>query len=134
MAKRPLTRKEELTRLICMDDGELLEQVPVPLGAQSFGQRDALFSGTLARRHVMLELLRLMSPRAVLDSARAPVTVTNFLRYVDAGLFAESRFFRSVTMDNQPDDSVKIEVIQVAISREASRRGFPPIPLDRLAW
>lgn len=68
---------------------------------------------------------------AVLDSASAPVTVTNFLRYVDAGLFDDARFFRSVRMDNQPDDSVKIEVIQAALSRERAREEFPPIPLER---
>lgn len=68
------------------------------------------------------------SIEAVLDSARAPVTVTNFLRYVDAGLFDNARFFRSVRMDNQPDDSIKIEVIQLAISRENGRREFPPSP------
>ena len=61
----------------------------------------------------------------------APVTVTNFLRYVDAGMFEDGRFFRSVRMDNQPDDSVKIEVIQAAISRENSRMEYPPIPLER---
>jgi len=68
---------------------------------------------------------------AVLDSARAPVTVSNFLRYVDAGLFQDARFFRSVRMDNQPTDSVKIEVIQVALSREHAREEFPAIPLER---
>jgi peptidyl-prolyl cis-trans isomerase A (cyclophilin A) len=68
---------------------------------------------------------------AVLDSARAPITVTNFLRYVDGGLFEDARFFRSVRMDNQPDDSVKIEVIQAALSREKARDEFPPIPLER---
>lgn len=68
---------------------------------------------------------------AVLDSARAPITVTNFLRYVDGGLFEDAQFFRSVRMDNQPDDSVKIEVIQAALSREKARDEFPPIPLER---
>jgi len=68
---------------------------------------------------------------AVLDSARAPITVANFLRYVDTGLFDNARFFRSVRMDNQPDDSVKIEVIQAALSRENARKEFPPIPLER---
>ncbi len=43
---------------------------------------------------------------------RAPLTVSNFLRYVDAGLFKETAFFRTVTMANQPDSPVKIEVIQ----------------------
>jgi peptidyl-prolyl cis-trans isomerase A (cyclophilin A) len=68
---------------------------------------------------------------AVLDSARAPVTVTNFLRYADAGLFEGARFFRSVRLDNQPDDSVKIEVIQAELSPESSGKAFPPIPLER---
>jgi peptidyl-prolyl cis-trans isomerase A (cyclophilin A) len=68
---------------------------------------------------------------AVLDSARAPVTVTNFLRYVDAGLYEDARFFRSVRMDNQPDDSIRIEVIQLALAQERAREEFPPIPLER---
>lgn len=68
---------------------------------------------------------------AVLDSARAPVTVANFLRYIDAGLYEEASFFRSVRLDNQPDDSVKIEVVQLALSRENQAMEFPPIPLER---
>ena len=70
---------------------------------------------------------------AVLDSARAPITVTNFLRYVDAKLFDDARFFRAVRMDNQPNDSVKIEVIQAARGRasETATPDFPPIPLER---
>jgi len=71
------------------------------------------------------------SIEAVMDSARAPITVTNFLRYVDAGFYENSSFFRSVRMDNQPDDSIKIEVIQLTLAREKSREGFPPIPLER---
>ncbi len=43
---------------------------------------------------------------------RAPVTSENFLRYVDEGLLDGTTFFRTVTMDNQPDPDVKIEVIQ----------------------
>jgi peptidyl-prolyl cis-trans isomerase A (cyclophilin A) len=43
---------------------------------------------------------------------KAPVTVANFLRYVDEDLFGDARFYRTVTMDNQPDNDVKIEVIQ----------------------
>ena len=71
------------------------------------------------------------SIEAELDSARAPVTVTNILRYIDGKLFDGARFFRAVRMDNQPTDSVKIEVIQLSISRENAGRGFPPIPLER---
>jgi peptidyl-prolyl cis-trans isomerase A (cyclophilin A) len=46
------------------------------------------------------------------DPARAPVTAVNFLRYVDAGLYNGTTFFRVVTLANQPNNPVKIEVIQ----------------------
>jgi peptidyl-prolyl cis-trans isomerase A (cyclophilin A) len=66
---------------------------------------------------------------ADLDSARAPVTVTNFLRYVDAKLYDSASFFRTVTLENQPNDSVKIQVIQGGKAR--GKPGFAPIPLER---
>ncbi len=66
---------------------------------------------------------------AYLDSARAPVTVTNFLRYVDERLYDSASFFRTVTLQNQPNDSVRIQVIQGGKAR--GMRGFPPIPLER---
>jgi len=68
---------------------------------------------------------------AELDSARAPVTVTNFLRYVDAHLFDDGTFFRTVTKSNQPNDSVRIEVIQGGVGNEKRSQGFPAIPLER---
>ena len=42
----------------------------------------------------------------------APVTVTNFLKYADENRYDGSVFYRVVTMDNQPDNKVKIEVVQ----------------------
>jgi peptidyl-prolyl cis-trans isomerase A (cyclophilin A) len=66
---------------------------------------------------------------AEIDVARAPVTGSNFLRYVDAGLFQGGQFFRTVTLQNQPDNDVKIEVIQAGLPRGA--KDFPPIPLER---
>jgi peptidyl-prolyl cis-trans isomerase A (cyclophilin A) len=66
---------------------------------------------------------------AYLDSARAPVTVASFLRYVDARLYDSASFFRTVTLANQPNDSVKIQVIQGGRAR--GKPGFPPIPLER---
>lgn len=68
---------------------------------------------------------------AVLDSARAPVTVGNFLKYVDAGLYVGGVFHRTVTPDNQPNQAVKIEVIQAGINPAFAEKGFPPIPLER---
>ncbi|MCY3555552.1 MAG: peptidylprolyl isomerase [Gemmatimonadetes bacterium] len=73
----------------------------------------------------------------VLDPVRAPVTVANFLRYVDAGQYNGGVFHRTVTMDNQPNNDVKIEVIQGAVNpdyRDDSyppNSGFDPIPLER---
>ena len=39
---------------------------------------------------------------ARLDLKRAPVTSSNFLRYIDAGLFDSTCFYRVVRADNQP--------------------------------
>ncbi len=43
---------------------------------------------------------------------KAPITSENFLRYVDDKLYDGTAFFRTVTMENQPNSEVKIEVIQ----------------------
>jgi len=56
---------------------------------------------------------------------RAPVTAANFLRYVDAGLYDGTTFFRVLTPDNQPDNKYKIEVIQGG--DVADEKCFPPI-------
>lgn len=60
---------------------------------------------------------------------KAPITVANFLKYVDAHLYDNSTFFRSVTLNNQPKDSVKIEVIQGG--EVDSTKVFAAIPLER---
>lgn len=65
-----------------------------------------------------------------LDAARAPVTVANFLRYIDAGLYDGGVFHRTVKPDNQPQSPVKIEVIQGGPNPSATQE-FPPIPLER---
>jgi peptidyl-prolyl cis-trans isomerase A (cyclophilin A) len=65
------------------------------------------------------------------DSARAPITVANFLRYVDSGAYSGGRFHRTVTMDNQPRDSVKIEVIQAGPNQARTGARFPAIVLER---
>ena len=65
------------------------------------------------------------------DTVRAPSTAANFLKYVDGGLYDGGRFHRTVKPDNQPNQEVKIEVIQAAASG-ARVRDFPPaIPLER---
>ncbi|HEY4307579.1 MAG TPA: peptidylprolyl isomerase [Gemmatimonadaceae bacterium] len=68
---------------------------------------------------------------AALDSAHAPHTVANFLKYVDGGFYNDGRFHRSVTPANQPRDSVRIEVIQGGANPARETQGFPPIELER---
>jgi peptidyl-prolyl cis-trans isomerase A (cyclophilin A) len=64
------------------------------------------------------------------DSVRAPRTSANFLRYVDAGAYRDGHFHRTVTPDNQPDNAVKIEVVQGGRVRTDAAR-FPAIALER---
>ena len=59
---------------------------------------------------------------------KAPVTVANFLKYVDAHLYDSSSFFRSVSLQNQPKNNIKIEVIQGG--NVDSLKEFAPIPLE----
>lgn len=69
---------------------------------------------------------------ATIDLKRAPVTSSNFLRYIDAGLFDSACFYRVVRTDNQPDNNVLIEVIQGGLYEE-EERGFPPIAHETTA-
>ena len=64
---------------------------------------------------------------AEVDLKKAPITSTNFLTYLDADMYDSSCFYRVVRMDNQPRDSVKIEVIQGGRFRD-EENGFPPVP------
>jgi peptidyl-prolyl cis-trans isomerase A (cyclophilin A) len=66
---------------------------------------------------------------AELVAAQAPVTVANFLRYVDGRLYDGGKFHRTVNPTNQPDNKIKIEVIQAA--PDLAKKEFPPIKLER---
>lgn len=68
---------------------------------------------------------------AEIDTVHAPITAANFLRYVDGRFFQGGRFTRTVTMQNQPTDSIRIEVIQSSIDSARSRDQFPAIALER---
>lgn len=62
---------------------------------------------------------------------KAPQTSANFLKYVAAGHYKNARFHRTVTMQNQPNNTVKIEVIQAGVGSSFADKDFPPIKLER---
>ena len=66
-----------------------------------------------------------------IDIDRAPVTATNFLRYVDGGHYDGGAFFRTVHAENQPNDSIQIAVVQGGRNPDAAANPFPSIPLER---
>jgi len=66
-----------------------------------------------------------------LDAEAAPGTAANFLAHLDAGSYDGGFFHRTVTPDNQPDDAVRIEVIQGGVDAVYPRAGGTPIPLER---
>lgn len=87
--------------------------------------------------------------RVDLDEQASPITTTNFLHYVEEGLYDGGTFHRTVRMDNQsnenlprrkdvedngaqlPNDQEMIEVIQATINEERQDELGEPIPLER---
>jgi cyclophilin family peptidyl-prolyl cis-trans isomerase len=65
-----------------------------------------------------------------LDARLAPHTTSNFLRYVLRGFYSDGTFHRTVTMDNQPNNAVKIQVIQGSANPAKTNDYFPPIALE----
>lgn len=55
---------------------------------------------------------------------RAPVTVANFLRYVDENRYAGARFYRTVRKDNDRNPKYPVNVIQGGIDY---KEALPPI-------
>lgn len=66
---------------------------------------------------------------AEMYAEQAPITVANFLRYVDGHLYDGGRFHRAVTPTNQRDNKIKIEVIQAG--PDPAKKELPPIKLER---
>ncbi len=65
------------------------------------------------------------------DASKAPGTVANFLRYVDGQFYDGGQFHRTVTMQNQPNSDVKIEVIQASLNEAKKDDQFDAIALER---
>jgi peptidyl-prolyl cis-trans isomerase A (cyclophilin A) len=66
-----------------------------------------------------------------LDAKRAPLTVANFLRYVDAGHYDGGRFHRTVRPDTEVRKDFPIEVVQAGAKPEREKEGFAPVALER---
>ena len=62
-----------------------------------------------------------------LDLINSPITASNFLNYVNNNTFQDAKFYRAVTLANQPNNDVKIEVIQGGLF-ESEYDDLMPIP------
>ena len=100
------------------------------LSTVAFGQPKPKIPGEMARVLIRTELGNI---EIEVNAKLAPVTVANFLRYVDAGHYDGGRFHRTVKLnpDNQPNNTVKIEVIQAGVNPDRAKSGFDPIKLER---
>jgi cyclophilin family peptidyl-prolyl cis-trans isomerase len=66
-----------------------------------------------------------------LDALAAPATTRNFLHYAHERLYNDGQFFRTVRLDNQPTNAIKIQVIQARAGTERQDEFLPPILLER---
>ena len=57
----------------------------------------------------------------------APITVKNFLKYVDGKHYEGGNFYRVVRMDNQVQNKIKIEVVQGGMGADVTDFPFAPI-------
>lgn len=58
---------------------------------------------------------------------KAPLTSNNFLKYVREDRYKDAEFYRVVTMQNQPNDSIRIEVIQGGLWADEHPARLKPI-------
>jgi peptidyl-prolyl cis-trans isomerase A (cyclophilin A) len=80
--------------------------------------------------HVLVETA-LGTIELEIDIVRAPQTAANFLKSVDAKLYDGGRFHRTVKPDNQPQNDVRIEVVQAGTNPARNADLFPAIALER---
>lgn len=85
-----------------------------------------LFSTTSIFAQKVLVLTELGNIVLQLNPKKAPLTVSNFLKYVESHRYDGATFYRTVRMDNQENNKIKIEVIQGGLGDD-STKNFPRI-------
>jgi len=100
--------------------------------APARGQAPTAAGGQVSTGPVRVRFDTALGPFEVeIDPARAPVTATNFLKYVDGGFYDGGRVHRSARIETQTTRAVKIEVIQAGINPARQSDALPAIPLER---
>ena len=102
-------------------DGQIVDRGKLPLKRMLTAPRDSHVIITTDAGDIELEL----------DAQRAPKTVENFLKYVDAGYYNGGEFFRTVRSDNQPNEANPIQVVQAGVNPAHRADRFAPIALER---
>jgi len=91
------------------------------------GLSAALSSGCSSDNPIVVIKTELGDMEVEIYEKAAPLTAGNFLKYVEEDRFEGAVFYRVVTMDNQPDNDIKIEVIQGGLGDDPLALGLPPI-------
>lgn len=107
----------------------------IGLSAFAFGPGGRVAAQNAATGEVLVRIeTPLGSIDAAVDTAHAPLTAGNFLRYVDGKLYDGGRFHRATRPDNyvpQLPDRPPFQIVQADINPERAGDRFPPIPLER---
>lgn len=93
----------------------------------------AFFCGCSYQNPQVLIQTELGDIKAELYPKQAPITANNFLRYVKENRYVGAVFYRVVTMDNQPNDKVKIQVVQGGLYEDNHPAKLPPIEHETTA-
>jgi len=94
-----------------------------------FAFLNLLFLGSFAQKTIpCLIKTSIGDIRIELYAEKAPVTVANFLKYVDHQLYDGSSFFRVCTPENEKNRVIKIQVVQGGNVPESKE--FEPIPME----
>ncbi len=113
----------------------LVTGVVLLFSCQNYHSGNKKKSGKMVSKTVVSHPLVVMKTKlgtitAELYPEKAPLTVANFERYIRENRLKDAVFYRTVTMKNQPDKKVKIQVIQGGLFSDDNTAMLPPIKLE----